>query len=424
MGYVYSSAGVTVPRTTIDQYNTGKSVSKSDLQPGDAVFFENTYKPGISHAGIYVGNNQFAHASSSKGVAVTSLDNTYWKPRYAGAKRYIEPVSKTQTEESKPKPKPEPEPVKEEDIIDTAINLNTIKGTTRQETSVEISKEIYPNGFDDNHGNKTVIVATAFEFADALSAAPLAAKYGNAPILLTQNKELNAAVEKEIRRLGAKKVIVLGGEQAVSNKAMQSAGQLVGNDNVTRIHGKNRYETNQKINETVGDVEGYFVASGENPADALSAAPIAAQNNWGIVLTGANKINSEQEQTVKNKKVKILGGEMAVSKSVQRKVKAQASDVQRLWGSTRYETLAAVLNAFKPGDKLGDVFVATGQNFPDALVAAPLVSSSNGTLILVSKSIDSSLENVIKDGSSTQDMHIIGGVVPNSAVNSFLQLAN
>ncbi len=87
--YVYSHYGVTLPRTAESQYAVGKAVAKSNLQPGDMVFFSNTYKAGISHAGIYIGANQFISAES-KGVAINTLSNTYWGPKYTGARRIIE----------------------------------------------------------------------------------------------------------------------------------------------------------------------------------------------------------------------------------------------------------------------------------------------------------------------------------------------
>ena len=89
--YVLGKVGIDLPRTSSDQYKTGKSVSKADLQPGDLVFFEKTYnKAGVTHSGIYIGNNNFISATSSKGIKIDSLSSTYWGPKYYGAKRVIE----------------------------------------------------------------------------------------------------------------------------------------------------------------------------------------------------------------------------------------------------------------------------------------------------------------------------------------------
>ena len=87
--YVLRQHGISMPRTSKEQWTVGRSVSKAELQIGDLVFFANTYTTGVSHLGIYVGDNQFIHASSSKGVIISSLDNTYWAPRYHGARRVL-----------------------------------------------------------------------------------------------------------------------------------------------------------------------------------------------------------------------------------------------------------------------------------------------------------------------------------------------
>ena len=86
--YVFAKQGIVLPRLADEQYNVGVEVSRANLKAGDLVFFE-TYEPGPSHSGIYIGNGKFISATSSRGVAVADLDTGYWGERYIGAKRVI-----------------------------------------------------------------------------------------------------------------------------------------------------------------------------------------------------------------------------------------------------------------------------------------------------------------------------------------------
>lgn len=98
---VFIDGGSSLPRTTSGQFNVGASVSKDNLQPGDLVFF-NTNGIGVSHVGIYIGSNNFIHASSSRGVMISSIyDPHYWGSRYIGARRpNAQPVANPKTEET------------------------------------------------------------------------------------------------------------------------------------------------------------------------------------------------------------------------------------------------------------------------------------------------------------------------------------
>ncbi|HBK85630.1 MAG TPA: hypothetical protein DDZ53_06330 [Firmicutes bacterium] len=87
--YVFRQHGVYLPRTAAAQSRVGTTVSKSNLIAGDIVFFKNTYKAGISHVGIYVGNNRIIHAFPRKGVTVDSLSNAYLRAKYALSKRVL-----------------------------------------------------------------------------------------------------------------------------------------------------------------------------------------------------------------------------------------------------------------------------------------------------------------------------------------------
>ena len=86
--YVFSQVGISLPRMADGQFSVGRPVSTERLRPGDLVFFE-TYEPGPSHVGIYIGNSQFISATSSRGVVVADLFGYYWGERYIGARRVM-----------------------------------------------------------------------------------------------------------------------------------------------------------------------------------------------------------------------------------------------------------------------------------------------------------------------------------------------
>lgn len=87
MQYVFKQVGALLPREVHDQFRAGIEIDRSDIAPGDLVFFE-TVSRGASHVGLAVGGGEFVHAPSSRGVVrVERLTSSYWARRYVGARR-------------------------------------------------------------------------------------------------------------------------------------------------------------------------------------------------------------------------------------------------------------------------------------------------------------------------------------------------
>ncbi len=88
--YVYRKNGITVPRTTREQYYAGKRIVLRNARPGDLVFFNTAGSKRFSHVGIYVGSNRFIHAPrTGKTVSYADMNLKYWKKRYIGTVTFL-----------------------------------------------------------------------------------------------------------------------------------------------------------------------------------------------------------------------------------------------------------------------------------------------------------------------------------------------
>lgn len=84
---IHTVAHLNLPRTAAEQSHTGYPVQQEQLKPGDLVFFMT--KPNVRHVGVFVGNDQFIHASSSQGVMLSHLSGSYWQEHYLTARRMV-----------------------------------------------------------------------------------------------------------------------------------------------------------------------------------------------------------------------------------------------------------------------------------------------------------------------------------------------
>jgi cell wall-associated NlpC family hydrolase len=87
---VYRLHGMRLPRSSREQYGVGSPVERSELRPGDLVFFDTSGRGRVSHVGVYVGGGRFVHApSKGKHIEEESLSDSYYAARYLGARKYL-----------------------------------------------------------------------------------------------------------------------------------------------------------------------------------------------------------------------------------------------------------------------------------------------------------------------------------------------
>ncbi|WP_181009933.1 S8 family serine peptidase [Ornithinimicrobium sufpigmenti] len=231
----------------------------------------------------------------------------------------------------------------------------------------------------------TVYLASGQQFPDALSGVAPAVRDG-APVLLTRAGQLPSDTKAAMVELAPETVLVLGGDQAVSDTVLDEVGSLTG-AKVSRVAGRDRYGTAAELaleRFVPDDVDTVYVASGREFADSLSAGPLAGQGGDPVVLTKPDDLPSATIQALTAlapERIVVLGGEVAVDDAVYSELRGYADTVERLAGETRYETAAFVAERVAP---TGREFVASGQEYADALSGGAL-AGLHGSPVLLTK---------------------------------------
>ena len=275
-------------------------------------------------------------------------------------------------------------------------------GKDRVETAIEISKKYFRQA-------NTVIVVDSKDFPDAMTASVLS-KLLKAPILLTNTHKLDPRVAAEIQRLGAKDVIIVGGNSSVSDAVKRELAKF-DKDTVERIYGKDRYETSAQVARRVVGITGKLghavVASGQVFADALAVAPYASREGYPILLVKANNLPKSVKDAITElaiNKVTIAGGYATVNRSLEASL---PTVVERLRGNTRYETAIAIADKHFSGSK--ETFLANGEQWMDALVIGPVGGMLNMPILLTgANSAPQSLRDYIAK-SNIEKITAIGG---------------
>ena len=261
----------------------------------------------------------------------------------------------------------------------TTPDPGRVDGDDRVETGIEISKKYYDKA-------KTVIVVRHDLFPDSMTASVLA-KLKDAPILLNPTNKLDPRVGAEIKRLGAEEVIIVGGPDSISEKVRGDLKAYDKDKDVERIAGVDRYGTSEMVARRVTGITGKkntgVIASGQVFPDALSVGTFASRDGYPILLVKKNLVPDQVVRAIKDldiNKTYIAGGTNTISKSTEAKLPGV---LERMAGKDRYETSVAIAKS-KFRDST-EAFIASGEEFADALVISPVSGKYNRPTLLASR---------------------------------------
>lgn len=266
-------------------------------------------------------------------------------------------------------------------VEEEPTRLRRVAGGDRIETAAMLARRF--------ERADTVLLARADHFADALVAGPLASQY-QAPLLLTHRDGLAPAAAAELSRLSPARVVLVGGTAALGHQVQADVQALpsVPADGVRRIAGGDRYATATAIADEIAHdgTREAFLTTGTNFPDALAGAALAAHLHAPVLLTDPRLLPDTTADYLRSDAltaVHVLGGTTAVSDQVEAlAAEAAGAPTARIAGGDRYDTAAQVAARFP---SFSTAFVATGQNFPDALAGVAAAADRDAPVVLVER---------------------------------------
>ncbi|WP_347756263.1 cell wall-binding repeat-containing protein [Agrococcus sp. ProA11] len=257
--------------------------------------------------------------------------------------------------------------------------VDRIDGSDRYAASAAISEELGTTS--------TVFLASGQSYPDALAAAPVVVAE-DAHMLLTAQHIIPWTIEREIRRLAPTRIVIVGGEPTISADVQRQAAAIAPGARVERIAGANRVETSMllldRLRRSVPAAD-VWVASGRNFPDALAAGAVAAREGHGLVLTTGADAYFEQQVSARlggTSRFLMVGSSVSVGDDVASMLQRTGRTVERIAGPDRYSTAVAVNAAFTSTAPTGQLLLASGANFPDALGGAVLSGATGSPLYL------------------------------------------
>ena len=333
--------------------------------------------------------------------------------------------------------------------------VDVLAGDNRYETAVKVAKE--NAHIKDVAKNGNIVLVNGNALVDGLAAAPLAAAAWNknytsgnpldkqkvAPILLTESDSLPKATkeyikeliaEQKVGQLGKVTIYLVGGETVIS-KSLENQLKEYGL-RVVRAGGDNREETSLKVAEVIlkdgleenVDIANPFIVGAEGEADAMSIAPVAAgaaartnKRIRPIIVESKKGLSEDALDTIKDWKndkydtkaisATIVGGENVVSKETEALLKANNVVIDRVSGSNRQATNAAVIDRYYGNASVKKLVVSKdGQNkkseLIDALTATSLAVKDNAPIVLGTKKLSNAQIETLEQKATRTGLYV------------------
>ena len=245
-------------------------------------------------------------------------------------------------------------------------------------------------------------------------------------MLLTRSANLPEETATELARLRPERIVVVGGVDSVSTAVAAQLAPYATSGQVVRVAGNDHYATSVAISQLYpAKVATAYLASGEVFPDALAGAALAGHQGVPLLLTSKTELPSATRAELERlapQQIIVLGGPGALSDAVlQTAAPFSSSPIRRIAGTNRYRTAAAVAAEIKP--PASTTYVATGQNYPDALAGAAAAARDGAPLLLTPSDRVHPATAQALDSQGPQVLYALGGntVIHPSTVQSLAE---
>lgn len=290
---------------------------------------------------------------------------------------------------------------------------NQMSGRNRAETAVKISQKSWKNKAD------SVVLVNGEELLNAVASSTLASKM-DAPILLKFGGKISNSTINEIKRLKAKKLIIVGDKKSITEVDSRRITSMISGITVDRINSSNPQIVSNAIAKRLDGASTAYIASEEALVDALSISAKAGKERAPIIISSKNNISNENINYLKNNNIKniyFIGGTIVLSDNVIKKIENSLGinlNGKRIYGSNRIETNSKVIEDFYKEKFSSKAFVTRSDAPIDAITVSVFAQKNNSPIILAGNSVSQYQRNILEPRAVSLLYKVGGNINQNS----------